>query len=100
MSVKSLNSKERAEHLEYTLGTGASSGMGEAVARRLGASRALILHGRNAQRLEAVRNGFSSPEEHLIWNQDLPILAKDESPSHGARIGKRSRHCNVLMDRR
>ena len=45
--------------------------MGEAVARRLGASRALILHGRNAPRLEAVRNSFSSPEEHLIWQQDL-----------------------------
>jgi NAD(P)-dependent dehydrogenase (short-subunit alcohol dehydrogenase family) len=71
MSVKSLNSKATAEHLEYTLVTGASSGIGEAVARRLGASRALILHGRDEQRLEAIRSSFLTPEGHLVWNQDL-----------------------------
>jgi NAD(P)-dependent dehydrogenase (short-subunit alcohol dehydrogenase family) len=58
-------------HSEYVLVTGASSGIGEAIARRLGTSRRLILHGRDTGRLENVRNALSNPAEHLLWAAEL-----------------------------
>ena len=54
-----------------TLITGASSGIGRATAIRLSASRALVLHGRNAARLEETRTACSEPEHHVVWPQDL-----------------------------
>jgi NAD(P)-dependent dehydrogenase (short-subunit alcohol dehydrogenase family) len=54
----------------YTLLTGASSGIGAAIARRLGEGRALILSGRDAGKLrEAIGQGDDG--RHLLWPYDL-----------------------------
>lgn len=54
----------------YTLITGASSGIGRAIAVELSKSRPLLLHGRNRQKLEETRS-LCQPGEHLIWAYDL-----------------------------
>lgn len=48
----------------YTLITGASSGIGAAIARRLGADRSLILGCRDAAKV-------NSADRHLVWTHDL-----------------------------
>ena len=53
----------------YTLLTGASSGIGAAIARRLGSERALILSGRDASKLRQA-TGLDD-ERHLVWPYDL-----------------------------
>jgi len=58
----------------YTLITGASSGFGRCIAQRLAPSRRLILVGRNAEKLEAVRNTCAGPERHLLWVRDLSTV--------------------------
>jgi NAD(P)-dependent dehydrogenase (short-subunit alcohol dehydrogenase family) len=55
----------------YTLITGASSGIGQAIALRLSSERRLILHGRNVQRLNQTLAQCSDPERHLIWTYNL-----------------------------
>jgi NAD(P)-dependent dehydrogenase (short-subunit alcohol dehydrogenase family) len=55
----------------YTLVTGASSRIGECIARTLSTSRQLILHGRNNKRLEEIRKSLASPNDHLIWVCDF-----------------------------
>jgi NAD(P)-dependent dehydrogenase (short-subunit alcohol dehydrogenase family) len=55
----------------YTLVTGASSGIGEAVCRRLGAKRALILNGRSVERLANVQGASTAGIPHLSWPFDL-----------------------------
>jgi NAD(P)-dependent dehydrogenase (short-subunit alcohol dehydrogenase family) len=54
----------------YTLLTGASSGIGAAIARRLGSARALILSGRDAGKLREAA-GLGDDERHLVWPYDL-----------------------------
>ncbi len=56
---------------EYALITGSSSGIGEALARRLAQRGRLILHGRNRERLSAICSELPNPESHIIWTQDL-----------------------------
>lgn len=60
-----------SEPAVYTLVTGASSGLGRAAAIRLAAGRALILHGRDLERLEATRQACADPERHVVWPFDL-----------------------------
>jgi len=55
----------------YTLITGASSGFGKNIAWKLAPSHRLILAGRNAERLESVRNRCAGPERHILWPRDL-----------------------------
>lgn len=55
----------------YTLITGASSGFGRSIARKLSPSRKLVLVGRNAETLDAVRSTCANPDRHLLWVRDL-----------------------------
>ncbi len=58
----------------YTLITGASSGFGRSIAQKLAPQRKLILVGRNAETLEAIRRSCAAPENHLLWVRDLSQL--------------------------
>lgn len=55
----------------FTLITGASSGIGRAMAEHLSAGRRLVIHGRNLERLEACRAACQYPERHVLWRHDL-----------------------------
>lgn len=55
----------------FILVTGASSGIGRTVAINLSEKYGLILHGRNIDRLEEVRNICRRHNECLIWQEDL-----------------------------
>ena len=59
-----------------TLVTGASSGIGRAIAERLARSRRLILHGRDNGRLEDTRSACARPESHLRWTHDFRQVAQ------------------------
>ncbi len=59
----------------YTLITGAGSGIGQRIALRLARGRRLILHGRDEQKLAALRSTCERPEEHLLWTCDLAEVA-------------------------
>jgi NAD(P)-dependent dehydrogenase (short-subunit alcohol dehydrogenase family) len=54
-----------------TLITGASSGIGRAVAVRLSGERSLILHGRDARRLDETLSMCANPESHTAWRLDF-----------------------------
>lgn len=58
----------------YTLITGAASGFGRAIARKLAPARKLLLVDVNGEKLEAVRNECALPEIHLTWVRDLSRL--------------------------
>lgn len=62
----------------YTLITGASSGIGRETSIRLSASRKLILHGRDAERLEETRRLCINPERHVLWNLELREICQIE----------------------
>jgi NAD(P)-dependent dehydrogenase (short-subunit alcohol dehydrogenase family) len=59
----------------YTLVTGASSGIGRAVAERLSRDRPLVLHGRDLARLNETRQACNAPDWHLLWPMDLGTAA-------------------------
>ena len=59
-----------------TLVTGASSGIGRAIAERLARSHRLILHGRDNGRLEDTRSACARPESHLLWTHDFRQVAQ------------------------
>jgi NAD(P)-dependent dehydrogenase (short-subunit alcohol dehydrogenase family) len=65
----------------YTLVTGASSGLGRAIAIALSADRPLVLHGRDEARLERTRQECSG-SGHLVWMADLR-----EAASVGGSLG-------------
>ena len=54
----------------YTLVTGASSGIGRAIAVELSQTDNLILHGRNRKKLEETL-GLCNAGNHVIWTYDL-----------------------------
>ena len=60
----------------HTLITGASSGIGRAVALRLSRERSLLLHGRDAARLEETRKLCEDPDRHALWPCDFEDPAR------------------------
>ena len=54
--------------VEYTLITGASSGMGAVCAKQLAASRRLILASENLEALEGVLAECQNREKHILWH--------------------------------
>lgn len=56
---------------ECTLITGASSGIGAAIARALSGTHVLALHGRDPGRLTTVRGSCERADAHGFWTQDL-----------------------------
>jgi len=72
----------------YTLVTGASSGIGRAIAERLVRSRRLILHGRDNGRLEETRSACARPESHLLWTHDFRQVAQVAPALTGLLIGQ------------
>jgi NAD(P)-dependent dehydrogenase (short-subunit alcohol dehydrogenase family) len=55
----------------FTLITGASSGIGKAAALRLSQNTNIILAGRNTSSLKEVLHLCSNPNNHIIWQIDL-----------------------------
>ena len=55
----------------YVLITGASSGLGRAIAVTLSKTYPLILGGRNVERLEETRAMCSNSDAHILWTCDL-----------------------------
>lgn len=55
----------------FTLITGATSGIGEGIALALSGTHDLILHGRDASRLQSVLARCRRRERHRVWNCDL-----------------------------
>src|SRR5690242_2130892 len=55
----------------FTLITGATSGIGEGLALALSATHDLILHGRDATRLQSILERCKRRDQHRIWNCDL-----------------------------
>lgn len=72
--------------------TGASSGIGRAMAVELSRHHRLILNGRNLEQLERTRAGCIDPARHLLWPCDLslPEGIEDLLPAllsqHGAQV--------------
>lgn len=59
------------ETTECLLISGASSGIGRALAQRLSRGRKLILHGRDMPRLNETASLCEDPQSHLLWPFDL-----------------------------
>ena len=58
----------------YVLITGASSGLGRAIAVTLSKTYPLILGGRNVERLEETRALCTDSDRHVFWNYDLSAV--------------------------
>ena len=54
--------------VEYTLITGASSGMGAVCAKQLASSRRLILASENLEALEGVLTECQNKDQHILWH--------------------------------
>ena len=67
------------EPTRFALITGASSGIGRAIAVRLSAANNIILHGRDRGRLEETRTLCSGPGKRFVWQFDLAESDKLES---------------------
>ena len=63
------------EGTNYTLLTGATSAIGEAIAVRLSKTRPLLLHGRDSAGLEKIKARCLEGTRHRVWQQDLCDLA-------------------------
>ena len=63
-----------SEANHYTLVTGASSGIGKAIAICLSKERKIILGGRDVSRLEETRRECIDSTRHVIWPYDLKYV--------------------------
>lgn len=67
------------ERSPYILVTGASSGIGSTIARKLSACCPVILHGRNKERLEEVCRQCVPDFHPIIWQADLGQIESIEN---------------------
>lgn len=58
---------------EFILITGATSNLGKILARILSENNRLILHGRDKNKLELLKENISNSEKHLIWISDFSL---------------------------
>ena len=72
----------------YTLVTGASSGIGREIARRLSLLGPLLLNGRDKARLEETRNLCHDPQRHRLWLHDLADIAAIETSLPKVLVGQ------------
>ncbi len=79
-----------------TLITGASSGIGRALALRLAPTRRLILHGRDAEKLAALHRDCASTARHIPWNFDLRNVDELED-SMAALLAARGVNVNAFV---
>src|SRR4051812_37661069 len=63
-----------------TLITGASSGLGRAIAARLSTSGRLVLSGRDVARLEETRRSCERPDEHVVLPLNLAEVPSIAAP--------------------
>lgn len=64
---------------KYILVTGSSSGIGREIAILLSENYNIILHGRNKQKLESVKNFCCEKSQVLIWEYDLQDVLNIET---------------------
>ena len=62
----------------FTLVTGASSGIGRDIAIKLSASRSVLIHGRNQNRLNETLERCSG-KNHRLWNFDFENVTELQS---------------------
>ena len=61
--------------ISYTLITGAASGFGRCIAKRLAPTCNLLLSDICTERLEVTRQACTDPDRHLVWVRDLNTVA-------------------------
>ena len=66
-----MEMRAEAQDTEFLLVTGASSGLGRAMAIHLAGKHQLILSGRKPEQLEATRQECHDPHRHRVWLADL-----------------------------
>lgn len=59
----------------YTLITGAASGIGQSIAKQLSRERKLLLCDKNSEGLKTTISSCNSPESHLLWECDLDLVS-------------------------
>ena len=80
-----------------TLVTGASSGIGRAIARALCVERSLLLHGRDAERMaETLAECKNSLRPPLIWLQDLNAVDRI-APALTERLSEENRTVEAFV---
>lgn len=102
VQAENMSQQTSAGSVPFVLVTGASSGIGRAIAVTLSQSYPLILCGRNKQRLEQTRLACEHADRHLPWafdladigllEQALPQLLTDRKITIGAFV-----HCAASL---
>ena len=69
-----MNRRDERMGEPCTLITGAASGFGRSIAKKLAASRRLILSDVDEQQLKATQIACETPERHVLWARDLSRL--------------------------
>ena len=67
----------------YILITGASSELGYAVCELLSKDNRIILHGRNYEQLESLKNRLRNSQHHLVWSFDFSNIDELLPSLHG-----------------
>lgn len=89
----------RLQHVDTALITGASSGIGEALARRFAQSgHALVLVARNTAKLEELAASLSSDYGVQVWVQVADLARPEASRALGAALRRKRIAIDVLVN--